>query len=72
MNVLSRILELISHGPRLTASADVAELGANEGHLLVHGVLARALNDRTLQSDSGALDDALRDAAAEPIREPAL
>jgi hypothetical protein len=52
------MLDILAHGERLNAHAHGAVGNVNEAHLLVHGVMARAMDARSA-ADGGDLDLAL-------------
>lgn len=56
---LIRMLAIVGQGPRLNRLARARTGDANEGNMLVHGVIARALDDDQLPSTVQGLDAAL-------------
>ena len=60
----TRALSILSQAPRLNRLAFARTGDANQGNLLVHGVIARALDDERLPSTVQALDAALAAAIA--------
>jgi hypothetical protein len=59
-----RNLEVVSHGARLNVAAALHTNDANAAHLVVHGVLARAMDDEAAPISHAVLDDALSRALA--------
>jgi hypothetical protein len=57
-------LDVIEHGPRLNEIAAAQTKDVNAAHLIVHGVLARAMDDDVSPVSADALDLALMHALA--------
>lgn len=57
-----RNLEVVSHGGRLNRAAALHTRDVNAAHLVVHGVLARAMDDGIAPISHTMLDDALSQA----------
>jgi hypothetical protein len=55
----TRMLAIVGQGPRLNRLAFARTGDANEGNMLVHGVISRALDDDRLPSTVQGLDAAL-------------
>ncbi|MES1198579.1 MAG: hypothetical protein ABUS48_01200 [Pseudomonadota bacterium] len=56
MQFSSSILDVLTEGPKLNFRAGTHTADLNESHLLVHGVIARALEDRSRLPTSDDLD----------------
>lgn len=57
-------LDVLEHGPRLNEIAAAQTKDVNAAHLIVHGVLARAMDDGFSPVSADALDLALMHALA--------